>query len=121
MIIFFPLQICHLKRGNWCLNLRRRVSKPLQTTLHVPGSPMLAAPTWGQQDAKNEGKENLSPLHAPGLRPNMPSLKDPWANTFGKHQCLYGRLYRCLYLHPHLPLSASRSTTMILRTSTSKF
>lgn len=62
MIIFFSLQICHLKRGNWCLNLQRRVIKWVQTTLHVLCSPCrnearLSALTWGQEDSKDEEKK----------------------------------------------------------------
>jgi len=61
MIIFFSLQICHLKRGNWCLNLRRHVIKRVQTTLRVPCSPYrnearLSALTRGQEDSKDEEK-----------------------------------------------------------------
>lgn len=69
MIIFSsPLQICHLERGNWCLNLRWRVIKRVQTTpTHslLSGSEQSSAGSEGELPRR--GKIPLLPLDADGL------------------------------------------------------
>lgn len=66
--LFFPLQICHLERGNWCLNLRWRVIKRVQTTPTrslLSGSERSSAGSEG--GLPRQGKIPVLPLDADGL------------------------------------------------------